>query len=209
VIVDKTLEILTAILLAVVGFSLAAVKIPMPIELKVTFLAVALVTTSFLIFIMLKQKQGLFEWFFRALGKIKIRPRFYDNYRERLNETDDHISDFYSLHRGPYMVAFAIHSLSIFFWALEIWMTLRFLGVTGISILDSFLIVSLGTFAFIIPAIPASLGTYDVTFLALFALFGIQTGVGMSAILLRRIIALGWAAVGLFFMFFAREKTKP
>jgi uncharacterized protein (TIRG00374 family) len=208
VIVDKTIEIITAIFLAIAGFVIAIVKIPMPKELKVTFMAIALATTSFMIFILFKQKKGFFAWFFRALGKIKIRPRFVDKYYDRLNETDTYISDFYAIHKVPFLVAFAIHSFSIFFWALEIWMTLRFLGVTGISFLESFLIVSLGTFAFIIPAIPASLGTYDVTFLALFALFGIKTGAGMTAILIRRIIALGWAGAGLAFMSQKREKSE-
>ncbi len=207
VIVDKTLEIITAIFLAIAGFVIAIVKIPMPRELKVTFLGIALATTSFMIFILFKQKQGFFTWFFRALEKIKIRPRFVARYRDRLNETDTYISDFYAKHKVPFLLASAIHSFSIFFWALEIWMTLRFLGVVRISLLESFLIVSLGTFAFIIPAIPASLGTYDVTFLALFALFGIKTGAGMTAILIRRIIALGWAGAGLAFMSQTRERS--
>jgi uncharacterized protein (TIRG00374 family) len=208
VIVDKTIEIITAVLLAIVGFLFAVIKIPMPRELKITFLVIALATTMFMIFIMLKQKQGLFEWFFRTLGRMKIRPRFYDNYRERLNETDNHIADFYSEHKGPFMAAFVIHAVCIFFWALEIWMTLHFLGVTELSFLGSYLIVSLGTFAFIVPAIPASLGTYDITFLALFALFGIPTESGMTAILIRRIIALGWVGAGLAFMSIARGKSR-
>jgi len=208
VIVDKTLEIITAVILAILGFLFAAIKIPMPGELRITFLVIALAVAAFMIFIMLKQREGLFEWFFRTLGKMKIRARFYDNYRERLNETDTHISDFYGKHKWPFLAAFTLHSLCIVFWASEIWMTLHFLGVEGITVFESFLIVSLGTFAFIVPAIPASLGTYDITFLALFALFGIASESGGAAILVRRILALGWAGAGLVFMSIARRKSQ-
>jgi len=207
VIVDKTLEIITAIFLAIAGFVIAVIKISMPKELKAAFVGIILVSTSFMVFILLKQKQGFFIWLFRTLKKIKIRLRFVDKYQNGLSETDAYISEFYAKHRLPFLIASLIHSFSILFWALEIWMTLRLLGVRGISILDSFLIVALGTFAFIIPAVPASLGTYDVTFIALFVLFGIKTGSGMTTILIRRIIALGWAGIGLAAMFQSRRKS--
>jgi hypothetical protein len=39
-------------------------------------------------------------------------------------------------------------------------------------------------------------------------LFGIDTGSGMTAILIRRIIALGWAGAGLAIMFRMKEKSE-
>ena len=102
-----------------------------------------------------------------------------------------------------------LYSLLILLWTTEIHLTLVFIGATNISFLDSFLITVLGNLAFMFPMVPASIGVYEVTYVALFALLRKGTDVGLTLVLIRRLIALIWAGIGLLGMFkFTRKKRE-
>jgi uncharacterized membrane protein YbhN (UPF0104 family) len=45
--------------------------------------------------------------------------------------------------------------------------------------------------------IPASLGIYEITYVSLFALLGINIQFGLAMILIRRIMGLSWAGLGM------------
>ena len=91
-----------------------------------------------------------------------------------------------------------MYSLMVLFWITEIHLTLVFMGLKNITFLDSFLIISLGTVAFLLPIIPGSLGIYEITYIGIFAVLGLGTDVGLTLVLIRRILALAWAGIGLF-----------
>ena len=47
------------------------------------------------------------------------------------------------------------------------------------------------------PALPASLGFYEITYVSLFVLLGIDLEAGTALILIRRILGLVWAGIGI------------
>ncbi len=208
VIVDKTIEYLTVIFFTIIAVAVALTRVPLPGTLKTLFIGFVVGATFFLLFILSKQKKGLFKWIVNALGKIKIRFKFIERNIEKIEETDKHISDFYRKHPRVFLKVFLLYSLLILLWTTEIHLTLVFIGATNISFLDSFLITVLGNLAFMFPLVPASIGVYEVTYVALFALLRKGTDVGLTLVLIRRLIALIWAGIGLLGMLKITRKKR-
>lgn len=197
VIVDKTIEYLTNISFTALGVIIIFTRIPLPGNIKTFFVGGVVISALFIFFILSKQKRGLLGWIMDFLVRIKIRFKFLDKNREKIKETDEHISRFYRNHRGAFLIIFLLYCLLIMLWVTEIYLNLVFIGVTEISFLDTFLIVILGNLAFIFPFIPGSLGIYEATYIGLFALFGMGADVALTLVLIRRIISLLLAGVGL------------
>jgi uncharacterized protein (TIRG00374 family) len=208
VIVDKTIEYLTVIFFTIIGVTIALTRIPIPGKLKTLFIGFVVGATFFLLFILSKQRKGLFKWMVNILGKMKIRFKFIERNIEKVQETDKHISNFYQKHPRVFLKVFLLYSLLILLWTAEVHLTLIFIGATDITFLDSFLITTLGNLAFIFPLVPASLGIYEVTYVALFALLGKGTDVGFTLVLIRRLIALIWAGIGLLGMLKVSPKKR-
>jgi uncharacterized protein (TIRG00374 family) len=208
VIVDKTIEFLTVIIFTIVGVAIAITRIPMPGKIKTLFIGFTALALLLLLFVLSKQKKGLFEWFIELMAKMKIKLKFLEKNRGKIKETDEHISDFYRNHRKAFLGVFLLYSLLIMLWTTEIHLTLIFIGATNISYLDSFLITVLGNLAFMFPLIPGSLGIYEATYVALFALLGKGTALGFTLVLIRRVIALIWAGIGLIAMLRSKPTKK-
>jgi uncharacterized protein (TIRG00374 family) len=197
IVVDKTIEFLTTIVFTIIGVAIAIIRIPMPGKIKTFFIGFTAAALLLFLFFLSKQKKGLFEWFIALLAKMKIKFKFLEKNREKIKETDEHISDFYLNHRKAFLGVFLLYSLLMVLWTAEIHLTLVFIGAANISFLDSFLITMLGSLAFLLPLIPGSLGIYEATYVALFALLGKGTALGFTLVLIRRIIAMLMAGIGL------------
>jgi len=102
---------------------------------------------------------------------------------------------------------FALHTATILFWVLEIKLTFLFTGGGDVGFLTCYLLVMLGSLCFLIPAVPASLGFYELTYLSLFALLGIDLEQGLAVILVRRVLSLVSAGIGLLPMLRMRRRA--
>lgn len=197
VIVDKTIELLATILLVVIGVVLAVMKIAMPDAQKAVFISLAVVVSLLAAYLFNKQKKSFFIWLIDTLKKVKIKFKFLEKNRDKIKETDAYISDFYSNHKKTFFSVFVGYVLLVLFWTFEIYFTFLFVGAEQITFLDCYLIVTLGTFSFIMPAIPAAIGIYEMTYISLVTLMGIKVDFGVAMILMRRIIGLFLAGIGL------------
>lgn len=197
VIVDKTIEYITVVLFTIIGVIIVLMRIPLPGKIKTAFIAGVAVASVLLFFFWSKQKKGLLGWIVDSIGKLKIRFKFLETNRAKIDETDEHISDFYRNHRKAFLGTFLLYSLLILLWAVEIHLGLIFIGVKNLSFMDSFLITVLGNLAFIFPFIPGSLGIYEATYIGLFALMGMSAAEALTLVLIRRLIALLLAGLGL------------
>ena len=208
VIVDKTIEIMSMILLMCTGVVLAVTRISLPGKSWIMMVAAVLSVGSLIVFVYYKQRTGLFAWARNLLAKLRIRPSFLKQNADRIKETDYYISRFHKEHPGAFFIVFFLYMGLGLVWALEIQITLRLLGVNGVGFLESFLIMSLGNLAFLLPAIPAAIGTYEATYVGIFLLLGLGSGAAIALTLIRRILAILWAGVGLLAMaVFRRGKS--
>ncbi len=208
IIVDTTLEILTVVLFVMAAVAMAVGRAGLPGKAKFLLVAAAAAAGLAVLFILNRQRKGIFIWLLDLLGKIRIRPGVLERNRDKIRQVDGHIADFVKGRRSVWVRAVGFNGLIILFWTLEIHLTIAFLGGVKADYLLSFMITTLGTLAFVIPAIPASLGTFELTYVGLFALFGLSSGLAVGVTLVRRILALFWAGTGLVFVM-ANNKRLP
>lgn len=197
VVIDKTIEFFAAIAFTILGVIIILYRIPLPGRVKTIFIGGVTICSLVLFFLFRKQKKGLLGWMVDFLARFRIRPKFLEKQREKIKETDDYISEFYRAHKWAFLKVFLLYSLLILLWTVEIHLNIIYIGDTGISFVDSFLITVLGNLAFIFPFIPGSLGIYEATYIALFALLGRRADMGLALVVIRRILALLLAGFGL------------
>jgi uncharacterized protein (TIRG00374 family) len=196
VIVDKTIEFLAGVSTIVLAVVFLITEFALPRRQKIELFAAISGLVLLLLFLVLKQKQGLLTWGLDTLKKIKIRIPFLENRRDRILETDAHISDFYSRNTGLFLALFASYFAQAWLWATEIYVTFVFLGNGHPTFFKCFLIVTLGSFYSFLP-VPGSVGVYELTYVSLFALLRIEMSAGMAVILIRRLVGMVWAGIGL------------
>jgi uncharacterized protein (TIRG00374 family) len=196
VVVDKTVELLTAACLTSAGVLVALVTVSMRGSQKRVIIFLLAILIAVIVYIYRKQKKGLFLWLTDGLKRIKLRFGILEKQRENLIETDRLISRFYTEHKSEFLLVYLGYVLLSMLWILEIYLSLVFVGIPNITIVTGFLIVSLGNFAFMLPALPAALGTYELTAMSIFALLGISLPLGLTVILIRRGINLFWTGIG-------------
>jgi uncharacterized protein (TIRG00374 family) len=196
VIVDKTIEFLAGVSTIVLAVVFLITEFALPRRQKIELFAAISGLVLLLLFLVLKQKQGLLTWGLDTLKKIKIRIPFLENRRDRILETDAHISDFYNRNTGLFLALFASYFAQAWLWATEIYVTFVFLGNGHPTFFKCFLIVTLGSFYSFLP-VPGSVGVYELTYVSLFALLRIEMSAGMAVILIRRLVGIVWAGIGL------------
>jgi uncharacterized protein (TIRG00374 family) len=196
VVVDKTIEFLAGLATVALSVVFLITEFALPRRQRISLFAAIAGLLLLLIFLILKQRQGLFTWALDTLRKIKIRIPFFETRRDKILETDAHISDFYSRNPTLFLALFASYFTQAWLWALEIYLTFRFLGGTTPTFFKCFLIVTLGSFYSFLP-VPGSMGVYELTYVSLFALLRIEMSSGMAVILIRRFVGLIWAGIGI------------
>jgi uncharacterized protein (TIRG00374 family) len=207
IVVDKTIEWCATITLIILGILLAISRVTLSAKHQWTFLLLALGCVLFIVFFIKKQRSGFFTWILDGLKRIKITFKFLEKKRDIIEETDRHISAFYRHHQKIFVALFFSYTALVLVWTLEIYYTFLFIGATGISVIDSFLVVVLGSFAFVLPGIPGSIGIYEVTYLSVFAILGIKVEFGVAQVLVRRVMGLLWALIGLFPMLKMKKRN--
>lgn len=197
VVIDKTIELIATILMMSLGLFITLVRIRMAATQRIVFLSLTALMALFIFMFFRKQKKGLFIWILDSLKKLRIKSKYMERKRERLVETDKIIADFYARHRRPFLNSFILYIGMVMLWVAEMHLSFFFLGMRDITLLKSFLITTLGIVANIVPVIPAGIGIYDLSYLPIFAIFRIPLKFGIAVILLRRLLNLLLAVVGL------------
>jgi uncharacterized protein (TIRG00374 family) len=196
VVVDKTVEFLAGLSTVALAVVFLITEFALPRRQKLELFAAIAALMLVLIFLVLKQKQGLFTWALDTLRRIKIHIPFLESRREKILETDAHISDFYGRNKALFLALFGSYFAQAWLWAAEIYLTFLFLGGQTPGFFKCFLIVTLGSFYSFLP-VPGSVGVYELTYVSLFALLHIEMSAGMAVILIRRFVGLIWAGLGL------------
>jgi len=196
VVVDKTVEFLAGLATIALAVVFLITEFALPRRQKIELFAAIAALLLVLIFLVLKQRQGLFTWALDTLRKIKIRIPFLENRRDKILETDAHIADFYGRDRRLFLILFTSYFAQAWLWATEIYLTFLFLGGHVPTFFKCFLIVTLGSFYSFLP-VPGSMGVYELTYVSLFALLRIEMSAGMAVILIRRVVGLVWAGIGI------------
>ncbi len=197
VVIDTTFEIIALALFAAAGIAVLAAASAMPVPTRIGLTASMAAAALGLLFLVRRQRQGLFAWLAGLPGRVGIHPAFIERHLGKIREVDAHIAGFYR--RGPRAVGrlFLLNLRLHAFWVAEIHLTLAALGAPNLTVGRSFLVVTLGAIGLLLPTTPASLGTYEAANLAVFAGLGWSAELSLSLALVRRLLSLFWAGVGL------------
>ena len=197
VIIDKTIELLATALLIPVGLGILVWSAALPRTQTLTYLGATILMLSLVIWLIYQQKQGFFTRLLNLLNRFRLGREFRRRHESKIAETDTLMSYFYSRHRDRFALVFAGYLVFIGLWAVEIYVSLRFLGCADVTLEKSFLIIILGSVAFILPGVPGSVGIYEMTYLSIFALLGMGASQAIGLILVRRALDILMAAWGL------------
>lgn len=197
VVIDTTLEILSTALFTLGGVAALAAGSALPPSTRIALAASMFAAIAGLLFLVRRQRRGLFGWLAGLAGSVGLRPRFIERNRDRIREVDARISGFYAKGRRSVGRIFLLNIVLLALWVTEIHLTLAFLGAPRLTVPKSFLVVTLGAVGLLLPTTPASLGTYEAVNLAVFAGLGWSAGLSMSLALVRRSLSLFWAGFGL------------
>ncbi|MEN8153821.1 MAG: lysylphosphatidylglycerol synthase transmembrane domain-containing protein [Acidobacteriota bacterium] len=200
VILDKTIELVSTVFFVIVAIAIALYKLPMPDYQKYIYVGFILLSITMMVFVLRKQHQGLLKWIISKLEKVKISFKFIKNNTDKIREVDENISGFYKNNKKKYFTVLFFYGVQFMIWTTEIFFTLNFIGLESITFLQSYLIVSLGAIAFVMPVLPGGIGIYELTYITVFKLLGLDTSLCMALVIIRRTIALTWAGTGLTFM---------
>jgi len=197
VVVDKTVELLSTACLVTIGVLTALATVSMEGYQRLIFLCLLILLISAVVFLYRKQKKGLLLWLIDGLKKLKLKFKFIEKRRDSLAETDSLISRFYVEHKFEFLRVCFLYGLLYALWVMEIYLTLVFVGTPDISILTGFVLVSIGNFANLVPALPAGLGLYEISYVSVFMLLGVPIPIGLAVILTRRGLSFVWTGIGL------------
>jgi len=204
-VVDKTIEFLVTFLMIGIGVLIAIGRFSLPASQQVILVSVTAGAALVLFGLFYIQKRGLFTHILDGLVRLRLRFDFLEKRRAGIHAAETRISDFYRESKPLFSVIFLFYVAMMLLWAMEIRLTFVFLGAPEVGWLKCFLLVMLGSLSYLIPALPASLGVYELTYLSLFALLGIDLQSGLAVILVRRVLGLVWAGLGLFPMLGRRK----
>lgn len=209
VVIDTTFEILTLALFAAAGIAALAAASTLPVPARAALTASMVASAVGLIFLVRRQRRGLFAWLAGLPGRLGIHPGFIEQHLGKIREVDAHIAGFYDLGRRAVVRLFLLDLLLHAFWVAEIHLTLAALGAPGLTVGRSFLVVTLGAVGLLLPTTPASLGTYEAANLAVFAGLGWSAELSLSLALVRRCLSLFWAGVGLLCIAASGRRRRP
>jgi uncharacterized protein (TIRG00374 family) len=197
VVVDKTSDLLATIGLVVLGVITAVFIFDMPAGLRLSFIILTLFLVMAVAYFYRRQRKGLFIWMLDLMQRFRIRSRRLECQRDKIQDTDMYISDFYRLHKKTFAQVFLLYVVQFLLWALEFHVTFLAVGAEGISYLHSLLVLALSNLAFAFPAVPASLGIYEITFISIFKILSVPASLGITFILVRRVLGLIISGIGI------------
>ena len=197
VVVDKTTDLLATTGLVVIGVISAIIIFDMPPGMKWTLIVLALFSALIIGYFYKKQRKGLFIWLLDLMQKLKIKSRRLESRRDKIQGTDVYISEFYRLHKKTFAHVFLLYIGQFLLWAFEFHVTLRAVGVKGITYVDSFIVLALGNLSYTLPAVPGSLGIYEITFMSIFRIMSIHASLAITFILVRRVLGLIISGIGI------------
>ena len=75
----------------------------------------------------LKQKKGILSWFINLLERLKLKFKFIEKNRKKIEEIDEYVHEFYENHKSEFIKVFFLYILMIFFCSAVVHITIQFM----------------------------------------------------------------------------------
>lgn len=200
VVIDKVIDIVTLGCLFILAAILTLTTLAAPQDMMVLLVIAALLFTGVMVYFYSQVLRGknLFVRIFKRLRLNKLKK--FKNTEKKIMEFEQVIVQFHRTRKDAF---YKVLMLSVFAWIVmfaEYALALRFFGITGMSFLDLFLIITVLGAAYMIP-IPLALGVLEAGEASLFLGLGLQAAAGVGLSMLVRFRDLMWTVVAAIILF--------
>jgi glycosyltransferase 2 family protein len=195
VMIDKLIEVSTIGVLFVVAVIIILASIPVPGYLATTLAILAGICIAIIIYFyhqMLRDKHFFLKIFrFLRLHKIKkLEP-----VERRIIDFERLMASFYKEHKKTFIVILIITVITWLLMFVEYMLVLTIIGLTGVSIIKIFFIITMMGIAYMIP-VPLALGVLEAGQAGVFMYFGLPVAASVGLSMLIRFRDLGWTVLG-------------
>ena len=198
VIVDKSLEITVGFLFLLLAVFLLLISYTLP---KNTIVILIFAVGFLLIMIYLFYTKTLSnKGFFSSIIKFfRIdRINFIKNIKKNIEKTEEQVSKFFRKQKIASLIAIILSVIMQIIFIINYKLILSFLGY-DVTIIQALLILSLSSFAYLIP-IPGAIGTYELAMAIIFTLLGIGAETGVAFSLIIRCLNIVIISIGMIFL---------
>lgn len=198
---DKVLELMTNLVIMILGISFLFSRVAIPFEIKfITILIIAglLGMGCFFLYKTFKKK-GFFSSIFKSLGIDRFKK--IKKMKGGIEETENEISYFFKNCKKALVISVILSLVKGVLMVVRYWVIILSLG--GIIGFSQTLAITGTTFLIYFLPIPAALGIHEVSQAFIFELFGLGMGLGIASSITLRGTELFIALAGIvIFVFF-------
>ena len=198
VIVDKSLELTVGFLFLLLAVFLLLINYTLP---KNTIAVLLFAVGFFLIMLYLfytktLSNKGFFSSIIRFFRIDRIS--YIKNIKKGIENTEKQVSRFFRKQKKASLITITLSVIMQIILVINYKLILSFLGY-NITITQALLILSLSSFAYLIP-IPGAIGTYELTMAVIFTLLGIGAETGVAFSLIIRCLNIVIVSIGMIFL---------
>ncbi len=204
VVIDRTVQILSTIILITVGTAVAILHLNLPTSVDM-ILAGTVLLFLFLTSLLLRQQS---KGFFQSLANWTTRwPKIHKVF-EQLKETDDLMVDFYQKDRKIFAGCLVLHTAARFAGMLEVYLLAYYLNIPMDWWQALFFNAVFPVVNFLGTIVPGAIGVMEGVVGALFYSMHWNPADGVALQIARRLRTGFWIGIGLLILFFKRH-NKP
>ena len=203
VVINKTAQIMTGLMLTVVAVGLIDLYWDLPRELPLSVrigLPSLILGAGLLIWLMYRRQQRLFSSLLAGLRRLGFNPDALESRMAKAVRIDANISLFYREHKLRFFLVLLFHTLGWMLGVCETFVILESLD-TGVGFDIAFLITSL---AVVINSLfffmPSNIGVMESGHVFLFVTLGLSPAIGLSVGIAKRMRKIVWICIGWLFL---------
>jgi hypothetical protein len=195
VIVDKSLELTIGFLFLLLAVFLLLISHTLPRNT----LAVLLFTIGFFLIMLYLfytktlSNKGFFSSIIRFFRIDRIS--YIQNIKKDIEKTEEQISRFFRKQKKEALITIALSVITQIIFVINYKLIFSFLGY-NITITHALLILSLSSFAYVIP-IPGAIGTYELAMAVILTLLGMEAETGVAFSLIIRCLNIVIVSIGM------------
>lgn len=206
VVVDRTINSMAIVSVIFVGAVFAFLKIQgLPKQVLLGAPVFLVVTSSLIVFFLLRQKKGLFDSILKLGMRLHLFKHWCERHREKAVEIDEKVLKLYQKSRAAFWEAFVFHVAGRVLGIVEIYLIGKALTPDFTFLFALFLATLSPIINMAFAYIPGALGVMEGAYTGALYLLGLDPAVGFTIQMVKRIRALFWIGLGMGFIYLIRH----
>ncbi len=201
VVVDRTLHSVATLVVIMIGIIVSFLTFEnLPANIKYGVPIALVVSIAFMIFILIHQRRGFFGLMLNICKRLRIKREFSEKTVKRFMGLDAHIVEFYEANHRGFIIALFSHIVGRLLGIAEIYI----IGTVVSSEFTFFAALVLAALAPMVNAVfafvPGALGIMEGAYGGMLYLMHMDPATGITIQIAKRLRAIFWILLGLFFL---------